>query len=75
MVKKVRNIARYSKLPASGRIGRIVKSFSVSTDYSLLSTVVWSGDDDIGRKVPSGVYFIQMNSDNYQSQHKVIFVH
>jgi len=35
----------------------------------------WFGDDDIGRKVSAGVYFIEMNTKEFESQRKVIFVH
>ncbi|MGB3480208.1 MAG: T9SS type A sorting domain-containing protein, partial [bacterium] len=35
----------------------------------------WQGDDEIGRKVAAGVYFILMNTSDFASQRKVIFVH
>jgi hypothetical protein len=35
----------------------------------------WQGDDAIGRKVAAGVYFILMNTNDFASQRKVIFVH
>ncbi len=35
----------------------------------------WYGDDDVGRVVSAGVYFIQMNTEGFKSQRKVIFVH
>ncbi len=34
----------------------------------------WYGDDDIGRNVAAGVYFIRMNTKEFKSQQKVIFV-
>ena len=34
----------------------------------------WFGKDNIGRKVSAGVYFIQMNTHGFESQHKIIFV-
>jgi serine protease AprX len=39
--------------------GRLVKSFNLSTRYSLLATSVeWDGTDDFGRRLPAGVYFV-----------------
>ncbi len=34
----------------------------------------WYGKDDIGRTVSAGIYFIRMNTKEFESQHKVIFV-
>jgi len=36
---------------------------------------LWYGKDNIGRKVSAGIYFIRMNTREFESQHKVIFVH
>jgi hypothetical protein len=36
---------------------------------------VWQGEDVLGRKVSAGVYFILMNTNDFASQRKVIFVH
>jgi len=42
--------------------GKLVKSFSLSTHYSLLATSVeWNGTDDVGRKLPAGVYFVRLS--------------
>lgn len=41
--------------------GRLVKSFSLPTAYGLLPTVIdWSGTDQAGQSLPTGVYFIQL---------------
>ncbi len=37
--------------------------------------LVWSGDDNFGRKVSAGIYFVQMNTKEYKFLQKVIFVH
>ena len=36
---------------------------------------LWCGKDDIGRKVSAGVYFIRINTREFESRQKVIFVH
>ena len=40
--------------------GRLVKSFSLTTDNCVLGTIVWDGTDDSGYILPSGVYFIRL---------------
>ncbi len=70
---------RYSLL-ATLRIydatGRLVKTFSdiqYKTDNSVYS-VLWSGTDDLGRKVPAGVYFVKFEAGNYKQIEKVILL-
>jgi hypothetical protein len=36
--------------------------------------VLWHGTDAIGRSVSAGVYFVQMNTKGFETQHKVIFI-
>ncbi|MEO0161113.1 MAG: T9SS type A sorting domain-containing protein, partial [candidate division WOR-3 bacterium] len=52
--------------------GRLVKSLNRLTNYQ--SSIIWSGDDDIGRKLPSGVYFIDFKSDEIKEMEKVIML-
>ena len=45
--------------------GRSVKSFSLPTSHFLLPTSMkWAGDDNLGRRVPSGVYFIRLENSS-----------
>ena len=53
-------------------MGRLVKSFSLATCYSLLSTVVWHGTDDFGRNLPPGVYFCRLEIDKTTVTTKII---
>jgi len=54
--------------------GRLVKNFSLSTAYSLLPTVVWYGDDDSGRKLPAGVYFVRISNIEYKRTIPVVLL-
>ncbi|MGB9722031.1 MAG: T9SS type A sorting domain-containing protein [bacterium] len=52
--------------------GRLVKSFNHLTNYQ--STIIWDGDDDLGRRLPSGVYFVQLEAGDYWQTEKVILL-
>ncbi|MEO0216862.1 MAG: T9SS type A sorting domain-containing protein, partial [candidate division WOR-3 bacterium] len=55
--------------------GRVVKSFNPeSCILNHASGIIWSGDDDMGRKLPSGVYFIDFKSDEIKEMEKVIML-
>ena len=55
--------------------GRMVKSFNLVTCYSLLATsVVWDGTDDSGHKLPFGVYFVRLETDEFRKTEKVILL-
>lgn len=49
--------------------GRLVRSFERS---DRTATLVWDCRDAAGHKVSTGVYFIKLESDNYQNAQKVI---
>jgi flagellar hook assembly protein FlgD len=53
--------------------GRLVKSFALSPMPSVLS-LVWTGDDDSGRMVPAGVYFIRLETGDHKQVQKVILL-
>uniref|UniRef100_A0A7C4XTC2 T9SS type A sorting domain-containing protein n=1 Tax=candidate division WOR-3 bacterium TaxID=2052148 RepID=A0A7C4XTC2_UNCW3 len=54
--------------------GRLVKSLKLSTRYSLLTTVIWDGTDNLGRRLPSGVYFVRLETDSFRQIEKVILL-
>jgi flagellar hook assembly protein FlgD len=55
--------------------GRLVKSFDLPTPYSLLPTsVCWDGTDELNRKVPAGVYFVQLETDAHCLTRKAILL-
>ncbi len=54
--------------------GRLVRSFSLTTDYCLRNNLMWSGDDDAGRRLPAGVYFIKLQAGDFGRMKKVILL-
>jgi len=55
----IRNLQSEIPLKIYDATGRIVKSFNHLT-IQPFNQVVWSGDDDLGRKLPEGVYFVRL---------------
>lgn len=53
--------------------GRLVRQWNNQTK-ALLDHVVWFGDDDLGRRLAPGVYFIRFSAGNYQESEKVILI-
>ena len=49
--------------------GRMVRDFSRLTVNGERSTIVWVGTDDSGRRLPSGIYFIELK-DEYRCEIK-----
>ena len=55
--------------------GRVVKSFDLASDFMAPSSAVfWSGDDELGRKVPAGIYFVKLNNTQQSLIEKVIYL-
>lgn len=55
--------------------GRLIKTFNLSTFYSLLSaSISWDGTDDTGRGVPQGVYFCRFTTPTRSEEEKIIFL-
>ena len=55
--------------------GRLVKSFSLPTTYSLLPTVIsWDGRNNAGEKVTSGVYFLRFNAGDYKETRQLLLI-
>ncbi len=56
--------------------GRLVRDFSLPTAYSLLPTTIsWDGTDDAGRKLPAGVYFIELKARDRAVTEKIVKLH
>ena len=55
--------------------GRAIKSFNLASNVlPFVSTVIWNGADDNGRRVPQGIYFVRLNASNCQTSKKVILL-
>ncbi|MGB9721256.1 MAG: FlgD immunoglobulin-like domain containing protein [bacterium] len=52
--------------------GRLVKSFTLATPNALLSPIHWDGTDGSGKKLPNGIYFLELQTGNGLLTNKVI---
>ncbi len=62
-----------SKLKIYDATGRLVKQFNHLTNYQS-NYVLWYGDDDSGRPLPAGVYFVKLESEGLKQVEKVILL-
>ncbi len=53
--------------------GRLVRQFNHLTNYQY-NYVLWYGDDDSGRKLPTGVYFVRLENEGFKQVEKVILL-
>uniref|UniRef100_A0A7C4XKL2 T9SS type A sorting domain-containing protein n=1 Tax=candidate division WOR-3 bacterium TaxID=2052148 RepID=A0A7C4XKL2_UNCW3 len=70
------HISDISFLPAVGvkiydATGRLVRQWGYET-IRLSNQIIWSGDDDSGNRLPSGVYFVKLDFGNQGKTAKVI---
>ncbi|KPK72428.1 hypothetical protein AMJ87_04790 [candidate division WOR_3 bacterium SM23_60] len=55
--------------------GRLIKDFSNQTSViGNRSSVIWHGNDERGRRLPAGVYFVKLDTDSHTETQKVILV-
>jgi hypothetical protein len=55
--------------------GRLVKSFYLESRIeNHESSFLWDGTDNIGKKVPEGVYFVRLQGSQFNITEKVVFV-
>lgn len=55
--------------------GRLVKDFSLGTDYWTLGTALsWDGKDCIGKNVKNGIYFLRLEQGNNAISKKVLLM-
>jgi hypothetical protein len=53
--------------------GRLVKSYALSP-MLYAQNVVWNGDDDQGRSIPSGVYLVRLENGAESQVRKILFM-
>ena len=54
-------------------LGQIIKDFRLTTQNEGLHKIVWDGTDMLGNKVPIGIYFYQLTTDNITETKKMMF--
>jgi hypothetical protein len=55
-------------------MGRVVCALAAGMSEPGYYTITWNGRDDIGRKLPAGVYFVNLVTDDYQRVEKTILL-
>ena len=56
------------------RLGQKVRTLLDETKNAGRYQLIWNATDDFGRKVSSGVYFYQFESEKYSATRKMIFI-
>jgi flagellar hook assembly protein FlgD len=64
--------ARLSVYDAAGRLVRDLSDQLSAIGHQ--SSVIWDGRDDLQRRVPAGVYFVKLNTDDYQNVLKTVLL-
>ncbi|MCX7994839.1 MAG: hypothetical protein N3A65_03565 [candidate division WOR-3 bacterium] len=55
--------------------GRMIKTFNLaSCIMNRASSIIWDGTDDSGRRLPSGVYFVQFDVGDYTKIEKAVLL-
>jgi hypothetical protein len=55
--------------------GRLVRDLSRQLSFTgHQSSVIWDSRDDVGRRVPAGVYFVKLTTDDYQNVQKTVLL-
>jgi len=53
--------------------GRLIRQWDYQT-MRLLDQIIWSGDDNSGKKLPAGIYFVELKIDKFTEVKKVILL-
>jgi hypothetical protein len=55
--------------------GRLVKDLTQLLNYQLPNNqIIWSGNDDSGRQLPGGVYFLKLQGSNHTEMKKFVII-
>jgi len=55
-------------------IGQLIEEFNLKSDICDLQSVSWDGTDRANRPLPSGVYFVKLEIDDYQEMGQVLLI-
>jgi hypothetical protein len=68
-------LVQYPTLKIYDACGRLVRDFDLGLSIrNHLSAISWSGDDDVGRKLPGGVYFLTLTAGDYSATEKLLLI-
>ena len=72
----IRNSQSAISLRIYDATGRLVRQFNHLTiqPSNHLTTVVWQGDDDLGRKLPAGVYIVRLEAGDFKKVEKIVLL-
>jgi hypothetical protein len=71
---RTRNSEESTTLRIYDVCGRLAKDLGQLSVIGHQSSVKWHGDDNAGRKLPSGIYFVTIDSGDYRSTKKVLLI-
>jgi hypothetical protein len=72
---KIRFSIQNSNIRIYDASGRMVKSFNLgSSIHNQESEVIWDGTDQLNRRLPSGVYFVNFSTEKQSETRKVLLV-
>ena len=54
--------------------GQLIKRFTVDAAGSVSAIITWDGRDNAGRKVPSGVYFLRLETHNNKITRQILLL-
>ncbi|KPK63902.1 hypothetical protein AMJ83_05510 [candidate division WOR_3 bacterium SM23_42] len=55
-------------------VGRLVRTLAEGVTEPGYYTVNWDGCDDLGRRLPAGVYFVRFDTEDYQKIEKAVLL-
>ncbi|MEO0114596.1 MAG: FlgD immunoglobulin-like domain containing protein [candidate division WOR-3 bacterium] len=65
----------FTKLLIYDLTGRVVKTLAYGNMKSGIYTINWHGDDNAGKRLTSGIYFLKFQADDYQKIRKLLLTH
>ncbi len=65
----------FAKLLIYDLTGRVVRILVNGNMQPGIYTINWMGDDNSGKKLASGIYFLKLQTDDYQKIRKVLLTH